>query len=61
MLEKLLTPAQTAEALGTTVQTLAVWRCTKRYALPYVKIGRSVMYRETDVQKFIESRLQLVS
>lgn len=59
-LEKLITPAQTAELLGVKEQTLTVWRCTKRYPLPYVKVGRSVMYREADVRQFIESRLHQV-
>lgn len=59
-LEKLITPAQTAELLGIKEQTLTVWRCTKRYPLPYVKVGRSVKYREADVRQFIESRLQQV-
>lgn len=57
-MQKLLTPAQTAELLGISVETLAVWRCKKRYNLPYVKVGRSVKYRETDVHQFIESRLR---
>lgn len=60
-MEKLLTPAQTAELLGIKEQTLTVWRCTKRYPLAYVKVGRSVKYRESDVREFIESRLQQVS
>lgn len=55
---KLLTPQQVADQLGVTTHTLAVWRCTKRYPLPYVKSGRLVRYRPTDVAAFIESRLQ---
>lgn len=54
---KLLTPQQVAEQLGVTTHTLAVWRCTKRYPLPYVKSGRLVRYRPADVVAFIESRL----
>jgi excisionase family DNA binding protein len=57
-MQKLLSPAETAKLLGVSVETLAVWRCKKRYNLAYVKVGRSVKYREADVQKFIESRLQ---
>jgi predicted DNA-binding transcriptional regulator AlpA len=38
------------------VCTLAVWRCTKRYNLPWTKIGRSVRYRLEDVEAFIASR-----
>ena len=43
-IEPLLTPAETAGLLGVTVGTLQVWRTTKRYPLPYVKMGRRVMY-----------------
>ena len=37
-------------------QTAAVWRSTKRYALPYIKVGRLVRYRRADVLEFLESR-----
>ena len=56
-LNKLLTPEQVAELLGVSTHTLAVWRCEKRYHLPYVKSGRLVRYRESDVDAFIQSRL----
>ena len=55
---KLLTPKQVAEILGVSVETLNVWRATKRYNLKYVKSGRLVRYREEDVQEFIDSRIQ---
>lgn len=57
MSEPLLTPNEAARLLGIKVETLAVWRSTKRYALPYCKIGRSVKYRLQDIEIFIESRL----
>lgn len=53
----LLTPKKAAEILGVAIGTLAVWRCTARYPLPFVKIGRRVMYREQDVIDFIEKGL----
>ena len=56
---KLLTSEQVADILGVTGHTLAVWRSTGRYDLPYVKSGRLVRYRETDVTGFIERRLQV--
>lgn len=55
--DKLLTPGQVAEVLGVTIETLNVWRATKRYNLPYVKAGRLVRYRSSDVQAFIKSRV----
>ena len=53
----LLTPKKAAEVLGVAIGTLAVWRCTARYPLPFVKIGRRVMYREQDINNFIENGL----
>jgi hypothetical protein len=47
---------EAAEILGVTPGTLSVWRCTRRYPLPYVKVGRAVRYRVADLERFIESR-----
>lgn len=55
-LQKLLTPQQVASILGVSVETLNVWRATKRYQLPYTKIGHLVRYRRNDVETFIEER-----
>ena len=38
-------------------QTLACWASTGRYHLPFVRIGRRVMYRLADLNAFIESNL----
>lgn len=54
----LLTRVEAAEYLGVTSQTLAVWACTQRYSLPFVKIGRLVKYRLDDLNQFIENGLQ---
>lgn len=58
MLSKLITPEQVSEQLGVTVGTLQLWRCTGRYNLPYVKAGRLVRYRQSDIDHFIDSRVQ---
>ena len=39
---EMLTPQQAADYLGIAPQTLAVWRCTRRYAVPFVKVGSKV-------------------
>jgi excisionase family DNA binding protein len=54
---KLWSPEEVADVLGVSKQTLAVWRCEQRYALPYVKIGSRVRYRPADVQQFMVARL----
>ena len=53
----LLTRQQAAEFLGVKAQTLAVWATTKRYPLPYVRVGSRVRYRRSDLERFIESRV----
>lgn len=55
--DRLLTQAEAAEILSVAAQTLSVWRSSKRYDLPYSKIGRNVRYRHSDVLAFIESRM----
>ena len=57
-INNLLTPQEVSRILGVSVETLNVWRATNRYPLPYVKAGRLVRYRLTDINAFIESRLQ---
>lgn len=53
---ELLTREQAATYLGIRAQTLALWASTGRYALPYIRIGRSVRYRVVDLERFIASR-----
>jgi hypothetical protein len=49
--DKLLTPVETAAILGVAVQSLAAWRCTKRYPLCYLRIGLLIRYMD-----FLDSR-----
>lgn len=50
----LKTRREAAFLLGIREQTLATWACHGRYSLPYVKIGRRAMYRQSDLDAFIE-------
>lgn len=52
-IEKLVNPKETAGQLGVQAQTLAIWRMTGRN-LPYVKVGRSVKYKQSDITAYIE-------
>jgi predicted site-specific integrase-resolvase len=54
----LLTPREVARIFGVSVQTLAVWRCEQRYALPYLKVGSLVRYRQADVDRFLDTRVE---
>lgn len=50
----LLTPLQASEYLQVPVSTLAVWRCTGRVKLQFVKVGgRHVRYRQEDIEVFL--------
>jgi predicted DNA-binding transcriptional regulator AlpA len=59
--QDLLKPIEVSKILGVSVETLNVWRATNRYQLPYVKAGRLVRYRLSDVNSFIESRVHGLS
>ncbi len=45
-----------ANYLGITPGTLNVWCCTKRHAIPYIKVGRLVKYRKAELDNWLESR-----
>ena len=56
---KLMKPSDVADALGVSIFALEARRCRGGGpALPWVKIGRAVRYRETDVLKLIEQGLR---
>ena len=54
---KRFTRKEASEYLGVTDGTLAVWACTGRYDLPYVKIGSRVFYFESDLEAFIDKNM----
>jgi excisionase family DNA binding protein len=54
---KLLSPEEVADLLSVSKQTLAVWRCERRY-LAYIKVGSRMRYRASDVNGFVTARLQ---
>lgn len=56
--DPLLCEADAALFLGVKPTTLQVWRCTKRYPLPFIKVGRLVRYRQSALASFLQSRTQ---
>lgn len=54
--DKLVSRTEAANILGVKPQTLATWHITGRYKLPLVKVGRSVRYRVTDLERWVQSR-----
>ena len=57
----LLSPIEAARYIGVTGNTLAVWRCVGRYDIPFIKIGRLVRYRVSDLEAWMESRTRSIS
>lgn len=49
----LMTDKEAAEYLSLSTSTLAVWRCTKREDLPFIKLGRAVRYRLSDLDNWL--------
>ena len=52
----LMTDAQVAQLLDVSTKTLATWRSTGRYALPFLRIGARIRYRRQDVAAWLDSR-----
>lgn len=53
-----LSSKEAAERLGIEVETLATWRHTKRYDIPFTKIGGRIRYLEADLLRHLEQRTQ---
>lgn len=56
--DPLRTEKEAAEFLGVKPATLQIWRCTGRYPLPYIKIGRLVRCRQSALDAFLTQRTQ---
>ncbi|MCP5246760.1 MAG: helix-turn-helix domain-containing protein [Burkholderiales bacterium] len=54
--DTLLNSKQAAEYLSVGVDTLSVWRCVGRYSIPFIKVGRLVRYRKSDLDAFLTRR-----
>lgn len=54
-IDHLLTTSEAANVLGLPPQTLVNWRCTGRYPLPYIRVGRLIRYRTADLNEWIET------
>ncbi|QEC79346.1 helix-turn-helix domain-containing protein [Mucilaginibacter ginsenosidivorax] len=58
--DPLLTRKEAARYLDMAPNTLAVWACTKRYNLNPIKIGRSVRYRRSELDRFLDQSLVVI-
>ncbi|WP_256596042.1 MULTISPECIES: helix-turn-helix domain-containing protein [Pseudomonas] len=51
-----MTPDQAANLLGVSPRTLAAWRCTGRYSVPYIKVGSKVRYPRKQLNEWLSNR-----
>lgn len=52
----LMTPRDAAVYIGVKINTLAVWRMTNKYGLPYLKLGKAIRYRKEDLDAWLVSK-----
>lgn len=53
---ELMTPDQAANLLGVSPRTLAAWRCSGRYSVPYIKVGSKVRYPRKQLNEWLSKR-----
>lgn len=51
--DRLFNPREAAEYIGLQEQTLAVWRMDGKN-LDYIKVGRSVKYRQSTLEEYLK-------
>jgi hypothetical protein len=54
---ELLTAQETAKLLRTSYGALAVGRCKRRTKLRYIRLGRKILYRRSDIDAFLISQI----
>ncbi|MFK8034435.1 MAG: helix-turn-helix domain-containing protein [Hyphomicrobiales bacterium] len=53
--EGLINTREAAKFLGLSTKTLANWRVSGKFNLPYTKIGERVFYKTSDLMDFVNS------
>jgi hypothetical protein len=53
-MKSLVTAAETSNQITAPEATLQYWRTTGAQNLPFIKIGRRVMYRQTDIDQWLD-------
>ncbi len=53
----LATPDEAAKLIKINASTLQKWRSTGENSIPFVKIGRSVRYRVSDLKAYVDSHV----
>ncbi|MHA1575693.1 MAG: helix-turn-helix domain-containing protein [Alphaproteobacteria bacterium] len=53
---KLLNTKEAADFLGLKTGTLNIWRISNRYSLEYIKVGRYIRYKKSELERWLEDR-----
>jgi excisionase family DNA binding protein len=53
---ELLNREQTAELIGVAASTLDQWRCYRRHGLPFIRVGRLIRYKRSQIEAWLKSR-----
>ena len=53
---ELLSTPEAAAYLAAAPHSLEIWRCSGRYKIPFIKVGRLVRYRRADLDVWLASR-----
>ena len=56
-MEKLLTETETSDLTGLAPSTLRKGRMNPQFGLPFVRIGRKIMYQPEKVRAFVEAHV----
>ena len=54
----LISAKETSRLLGISAKTLANWRSSGTQPLPFIQIGSRILYRQSDIDRCILSRLK---
>lgn len=52
--DPLLNTKEAARYIGKSPKTLRKWKSNKRYNLSVIKIGRSIHYRQSELDRFLD-------
>ena len=52
----LMSARQTAAEIGVAEATLSYWRTVGSQRIPYIKVGGRIMYRRSDLEKWLDER-----
>ena len=55
-MKRLQNSLNAADYIGIPANTLQYWRTTGAQQIPFIKVGRRVMYRVSDLDKWLDQR-----